>query len=73
MIDSFGLSVLYHLLFLPFTMYCAEVWGKTYATNIECLILLQKIIVRLLCRAKRLDHTYMLFYNIRILNVPEVV
>ena len=54
-------------------MYCAEVWGNTYATNIECLVLLRKMIVRLLCGAMRLDHTSRLFYNLRILKVPDIV
>ena len=54
-------------------MYGVEVWGNTYATNIECLVLLQKRIVRLLCGAKRLDHTSRLFYNLRILKVPDIV
>ena len=67
------LSVLYHLLLLPYVMYCAKVWGNTYATNIECLVLLQKKAVRLHCGAKRLDHTSRLFYNLHILKVPDIV
>ena len=54
-------------------MYCVEVWGNTYATNIECLVLLQKKVVRLLCGAKRLYHTSWLCYNLRILKVPDIV
>ena len=72
MIDRCGLSV-YHLLFLPYIMYCAEVWGNNYVTNIECLVLLQKKVVRLLCGAKRLDHTSRLFYNLCIVKVPDIV
>ena len=93
MIDKCGLRVLHHSLFLPYimycvevwgntyvmycaevwgntyVMYCAEVWGNTYATNTECLFLLQKKVLRLLCGAKRLDHTSRLFYNLCILKV----
>ena len=54
-------------------LYCAEVWDNTYATNIECLVLLQKQVVRLLCGAKRLDHTSRLFYNLCILKVSYIV
>ena len=54
-LECFSLTV------LPYIMYCAEVWGNTYATNIECLVLLQNKVVRLLCGAKRLDHTSKLF------------
>ena len=54
-------------------MYCVEVCGNTYATNIECFVLFQKKVVSLLCGAKRLDHTSRLFYNLRILKVPDIV
>ena len=54
-------------------MYCAEVWGNTYATNIHCLVLLQKRVTRLICGAKRLDHTNLLFHNVHILKLPYLV
>ena len=38
-IDICGMLTLYHSLFLP---YIIEVWGNTYATNLNCLVLLQK-------------------------------
>ena len=50
-----------------------EVWGNTYATNIHCLVLLQKRVIRLICGAKRLDHTNLLFHNIHILKIPDLV
>ena len=43
------------------------------ATNVQCLVILQKRVIRLLCGAKRLDHTTMLFYNLHILKVPDIV
>ena len=48
-------------------------WGNTYVTDIECLVLLQKKVVWLLCGARRLAHTSRLFYNLRILKVPNIV
>ena len=54
-------------------MYCAEVWGNTYATNVQCLVILQKRVIMLLCGAKRLDHKKVLFYNLHILKVPDIV
>ena len=54
-------------------MFCAEVWGNTYATNIHCLVLLQKRVTRLICGAKRLDHTNLLFHNVHILKLPDLV
>ena len=54
-------------------MYCFQVWGNTYVKNIECLVLLQKNVVRLLIGAKRMDHTSKIFYNLCILKVPDIV
>ena len=42
LINKHGMHILYYSLFMPYIMYCAEVWGNTYATNIHCLVLLQK-------------------------------
>ena len=54
-------------------MYCIKVWGNTYATNLNCSVLLQKKVVHLICRVKRLDHTSCLFSELRILKVPDIV
>ena len=69
LIDRRGMHILYYSLFLPCVMYCAEVWDNTYETNVQCLVILHKRVIRLLCGAKRLDHTTMLFYNLHILKV----
>ena len=58
---------------MPYIIYCAEVWGNTYATNIHCLVVLQKRVIRLICGAKRLDHTNLLFYNVHILKIPDLI
>ena len=44
-----------------------------YATNIHCLVLLHKRVIRLICGAKRLDHTNLLFHNVHILKIPDFV
>ena len=49
LIDRRGMRILYYSLFSPYIMYCAEIWGNTYAANLKCLILLQKNVVRLIC------------------------
>ena len=33
-IDRSGMHILLYSLFSPYIMYCAEVWGNTYATNV---------------------------------------
>ena len=42
LIDRGGMYILYYSLFLPCIMYCAEVCGNTYTTNVDRLVLLQK-------------------------------
>ena len=70
LINKHGMHILYYSLFMPYIMYCAEVWGNTYATNIHCLVLLQKMVIRLICSAKRLN---LLFHNVHILKLPDLV
>ena len=36
-------------------------------------ILLQKRVIRLICGAERLDHTNLLFHNVHILKLPDLV
>ena len=50
LIDRRGMCILHYSLFLSYIMYCAEIWGNTYAANLKCLVLLQKKVVRLICR-----------------------
>ena len=38
LIDRRGMHIMYYS-FLPYNMYCAEVWGNTYATNIKYFII----------------------------------
>ena len=42
LIERGGMRILYYSLFSPYIMYCAEIWGNTYAPNLICLVLLQK-------------------------------
>ena len=73
LINKYGMHVLYYSLFTPYIMYCAEVWGNTYATHIHCLVLLEKRVIRLICGAKGNDHTHLLFHNVHILKLPDLV
>ena len=42
LINQDGIYMLYCSLFLPYINYCSEIWGNTYATNVECITVLQK-------------------------------
>ena len=47
-IDSQSMNILYSSLFLPYISYCSEIWGNTYPSNVNCLVVLQKRAIRLL-------------------------
>ena len=53
--------------------YYCEVWGNTYKSNIDCLYLLQKKVVRLVCGVGYRDHTNELFSELRILKLIDIV
>ena len=72
-IDHSSMRTLYCSLFLPHLMYCCEIWGNTYVTNIQCIILIQKRVIRLIHGANRWDHTNNLFYEYRILKFNDIV
>ena len=50
-----------------------QIWGNTYATNVECITVIQKRVVRLVCGARRLDHTGPLFKQLGILKFIDLV
>ena len=64
---------MYHSLCLSYIMYCSEVWGNTYSTNLACLVLSQENVIRLHFLAKKLDHTTELFCKLRILKVVDIM
>ena len=66
LVNRYGMQILNYPLFMPYIMYCAEVWSNTkiMLQSIHCLVLLQKRVIRIICGAKRLDHTNLLFHNV---------
>ena len=72
-IDHSSMCTLYCSLCLPHLMYCCELWGNTYVTNIQCITLIHKRVIRLIHGAKRWDHTNNLFYEYRILKFNDIV
>ena len=73
LINQDGIYMLYCSLFWPYINYCSEIWGNTYATNVECITVLQKRVVRLVCGARRLDHTKPLFKQLGISKCVDLV
>ena len=73
LITNAGMYTLYFSLFQSHISYCNELWGNTYASNVNCLCIMQRKVVRLICNADRLAHTNELFKELYILKFPETV
>jgi len=65
--------ILYYSLFLPYLSYCCEVWGNAYKTTIECIYLLQKKVVRIVCNVGYREHTNNLFCELHLLKLVDLV
>ena len=71
-INRTTMYILYCALFLPYITYCSEIWGNTYPSNIQCICLLQKRAVRIVCGAGRLAHTTPLFSKLHTLKFEDI-
>ena len=72
-IDSCSMRIIYCSVFLPYIHYCSEIWGNTYHSNINRIIIIQKRAIRLLFGAGRLDHTTPLYQRANILEFTDLV
>ena len=73
LLNRSALFILYCFLFLPYLTYCAEIWGNTYKSNIQCIFLLQKKIVRIVYGANFKDHTYVIFQDLIFFKCYDLV
>ena len=62
-----SLHMLYNSLFIPYLTYCSEVWGNTYKTHLKPCFLKQKKAIRIVNKAKYLEHTDALFNTLNTL------
>ena len=69
--NSDALITLYYSIIYPYLCYCNHVWGCTYASNLEKLIVLQKRIFRLIIGAKPKDHTEPMFLKLGLLKYVD--
>ena len=63
LLNGRSMHILYCSLFLLYLTYWVEMWGNTYPTTINGIVLLQKII-RIMYGAKRVDHRNPLFQQL---------
>ena len=64
---------LYYSFIYPYSTYCVHVWGKTYRSNLDCIITLQKRVIRILAGVHPLTHTEPIFSRLKILKFFDLV
>jgi len=70
--DSTTLLMLYNIMVLPYLNYCCIVWGANYFGRLECLLKLQKRMIRIITGLKKRDHTSQIFKSLNVLKVTEI-
>ena len=63
---------LYNTLIVTHLNYCNIVWGNTYSTHLNQLLILQKKAVRIITKSHFLAHTPPLFRSLNLLNIFDL-
>ena len=66
------LKTLYYSLIYPYFLYANAVWGGTFSTYLESILLLQKRLIRIIMNQSYLAHTAPLFYESKILRINDI-
>ena len=67
-----SLITLYYTLIYPHRFYCVNIWGSTYITNLQRIVILQKQSIRIICKSSFDAHTDPLFKELRILKFMDI-
>ena len=67
-----ALLMLYHAYIFPYMTYCIEVWGCASQTQLNCLFLLQKKIIKIMSFSHYLAHTNLLFLPMEVLPLRKI-
>ena len=73
LLKSLSLLTLYNSLFLPYLMYCCEVWGKAVNVCINKIVVLQKKVIRIVNKCKWNEHTSPIFKRLKLLKFKDIV
>ena len=71
-LSSQTLMTLYYSLVYPFLTYCNVACSSTYCSNLNCIYLLQKLLVRLITKAHYLANTAPLFSQLKVLDIFSI-
>ena len=55
-------SLYYAFIGFPYLNYCNIIWGGTYSSHLQPLIVLQKKVIRIICNKPFNSHTNSLFF-----------
>ena len=67
------LTKLYYAIIYPFLLYGLLAWGSTYPTTLKSIVILQKKAVRIIASSKHDAHTSVLFHQLSILKLSDLV
>ena len=67
-----ALLMLYHAYIIPYMTYCIEVWGCTSQTQLNCLVLLQRKIIRILSFSHYIAHTNPIFLSMEVIPLRKI-
>ena len=71
-VDSKTLLMVYYSLFYSHLQYCITSWGSAADKFISPIVVLQKRVIRYICKVGYREHTNELFKNLKVLKVPEI-
>ena len=64
--------ILYYSLVYPYLLYAISIWGGTYPTHLQPLIIIQKRVIRLITNQNFLAHSSPLFLKTKVLKLPDI-
>ena len=73
LVINYALYSLYSTLVMPYLNYCCEIWGNSYKSRIQPLHITQKRAIRICQKADYRSHSRQLFYQMKTLNVHDIV
>ena len=73
LLDKESLVMLYDSLFVPYLSYYSDIWGNTYKTNINCVYVLQKKVLIIVCNVDYQYHSNVLLKELRILKLFDII
>ena len=67
-----SLRMLYNAMILPYLNYCDLVWGSTYKTNLQRIVILQERVIRIANKSYYNAHTEPIFKKLNLLKFQDI-